>query len=99
MIPQPETRFMLSNEIQVREFYSGDSPLHTLVGTDGCIVLMPFTIYDSRPAYIVDPEGNQQTHFILKTDRVYVIPGKCSIFLLTRTKAACAVLGIWRESI
>ena len=83
--------------------HSGESDFHQLMGKDDCVGLIPIIITGPPEVIIRDPDAPEKEQrsvkVTLRTDCVFMISGRCLITLPEKTKVACAVFGVWRESI
>jgi hypothetical protein len=97
MFRRPGTKYYLSRAVPLLVFQSGRSTFEKFVAKDDCIVLIPAVTTGSVEATVHDPETEEETTFIFRTNVEYIMTGRCSICLPARSKVVCIVLGIKKE--
>jgi len=95
----PEKKYYLHHAVQllVFQFQNGWLNLVELVPKDDCIILIPVTVVGPSGATLYESETKRQMEFTFETNSMFIISGKCSIYIPPESKVVCVVLCMGRD--
>ena len=86
----------MSQGVRLLVFQLGWSAIYDLVNKDECIVLIPVEISGSANGHLYDSTTERYEPLTYKTNTVYLISGRTSLYVEQGSKVVCVVLRVGR---